>query len=386
MNIAAKRMMSLLQSEVTNNPVDKGIFAGMLEEEWCELTALSRKHDVAHLVCEALVASNVELDAEFRQNCEKIAFKAAWRTKYMIANQNNIEELFQQNSIPFILLKGSVMRNYYPREWRRTSCDIDILVRKEDFALAKQLLLAQSGYEKYSQTDHDVSFWSDQKILIELHHSVSYTDDANDSFTDDFWNDAKPVDNTVEYTVPDAMFYCSHINHMAKHVVYGGCGVRPFLDLWILDNFSNVDLQARTMLLEEYGLMKFANAASELCQVWYEGKDESDTTALLSEYILNGGAYGSKENMTAVGTVKKKSSFRYIISRFWLPYEQLCCMYPSLEGKRFLQPFYEFRRILRIVNPKTFRRGVAEMKYSKSLSLEERMRTAEMLLQLGLRK
>ena len=30
--------------------------------------------------------------------------------------------------IPFLPLKGSVIRQYYPEPWMRTSCDIDILV------------------------------------------------------------------------------------------------------------------------------------------------------------------------------------------------------------------------------------------------------------------
>ena len=34
----------------------------------------------------------------------------------------------------------------------------------------------------------------------------------------------------------DEMFYFYHIAHMVKHFEVGGCGIRPFLDLWIMNH------------------------------------------------------------------------------------------------------------------------------------------------------
>ena len=38
----------------------------------------------------------------------------------------------EKAQIPFVPLKGSVIRKYYPEAWMRTSSDIDVLVHKED--------------------------------------------------------------------------------------------------------------------------------------------------------------------------------------------------------------------------------------------------------------
>ena len=57
----------------------------------------------------------------------------------------HIKSVFEKNKIEYILLKGSVLRNYYPEPWMRTSCDIDILVHDEQLDKAVKVL-TQTGY------------------------------------------------------------------------------------------------------------------------------------------------------------------------------------------------------------------------------------------------
>ena len=52
----------------------------------------------------------------------------------------------------------------------------------------------------------------------------------------------------------DEMFYFYHIAHMAKHFEEGGCGIRPFIDLWTLDNIKDVDHDKRDELLSRGNL------------------------------------------------------------------------------------------------------------------------------------
>ena len=63
------------------------------------------------------------------------------------AEYENLCSAFEKAQIPFLPLKGSVIRKYYPEAWMRTSCDIDILVHDEDVGRAKEIQKAQKAIE-----------------------------------------------------------------------------------------------------------------------------------------------------------------------------------------------------------------------------------------------
>lgn len=60
---------------------------------------------------------------------------------------------------------------------------------------------------------------------------------------------------------------------MAKHFENGGCGIRPFVDLCILDDLPNSDVAKRNALLEKGNLLKFANVARKLSRAWFVAED-----------------------------------------------------------------------------------------------------------------
>ena len=46
--------------------------------------------------------------------------------------KEQIEKVLDRENIEHIFLKGATLCNYYPEPWMRTSCDIDVLVKRED--------------------------------------------------------------------------------------------------------------------------------------------------------------------------------------------------------------------------------------------------------------
>mgnify|MGYP000152239857 CR=1 FL=1 len=69
---------------------------------------------------------------------------------YRYMNQDyalqEIGEVFTEKQIPFLPLKGSVLREEYPEPWLRTSGDIDILVHEQDVKRASQVLMETCGF------------------------------------------------------------------------------------------------------------------------------------------------------------------------------------------------------------------------------------------------
>ena len=69
-------------------------------------------------------------------------------------------------------LKGSVLRASYPQDWMRTSCDIDILVHREDLERAVELLVEKKQYRREVTNLCDVSLYAPSGVHLELHYDL----------------------------------------------------------------------------------------------------------------------------------------------------------------------------------------------------------------------
>ena len=96
------------------------------EKALAAVFALAKKHDLGHLVAHALAGE--KLDPELLGKAEKVKLTAVWRVKNIENEQGRVRKCLEGAGIPFVLLKGAVVRDYYPEPWMRTSSDIDVLV------------------------------------------------------------------------------------------------------------------------------------------------------------------------------------------------------------------------------------------------------------------
>ena len=88
----------------------------------------------------------------------------------------------------------------------------------------------------------------------------------------------------------------------------------------------------------------------------------------------------------AIGQQSEKGQVGYVLHRIWLPYEPLCRVYPKLQGRRYLQPFYEIRRWFRVFDPKARSRRKQELDAIKRLDAEKKAEVNQMLRDLGMLK
>ena len=188
------------------------------------------------------------------------------------------------------------------------------------------------------------------------------------------------------HEMSDSMFYFYHIAHMAKHFEHGGCGIRPFVDLWILDAQPDADGQGRDALLREGELLQFANAVRKLSRVWLEEAAPDADLEQLQEYILTGGMYGSLENWVKVKSEKVGGKKNYFLSRLFLPYDALRFAYPVLEKHKWLFPVMQVVRWFKIFNPTSRKKVKNEIRYSQNSTEATHLQTKHLLASVGLEK
>lgn len=363
-----------------------------------EVYKLSKAHDVAHLVGDALNKSGVfenlpaDIDENERAAISKVKekfdeqiFTAVYRYENINYELERLKETLEEAEIPFIPLKGSVIRKYYPEPWLRTSCDIDILVKEADADKAAEYLQTQLQYGVDRKGQHDVSMFTASNVHVELHFKLLDSDFKQVKDLIDVWSgDEISLLSDSEYQMSKELFLLYHIYHMAKHFVHGGCGIKPFIDLWIIKNKVGFDEEKAQKMLQESGLLAFFERSTDLVNVWFEGKEHSEITQEMEDYILQGGVYGTLKQNLAMSQNKKGGKFRHLMSRIFLSYKDMAVYYPSLKKCPILFPFYQVRRWCRILFCGGRKAAMNEIKVNKNITTEEQERAKKLLEELNL--
>lgn len=385
MKQTTKLLCELIREEVCG--VEAEHSSTITETEAKQLYKLAKAHDLVHLLSAPMERLGISPTPEILEKFRSQTFSAVYRQNNISYEMNRISDALEAAGVNFIPLKGAIVRNLYPKPWMRTSCDIDILVKEEDLEIAANSVEKTLSYERKWKNSHEISLYSQNGVHLELHYRLVGDEKREkiNSVLDSIWNSTtQKAEGSEELLLNDEMFYFYHVTHMALHFENGGCGIRTFLDMWLLNNRTEYNRELRFKLLRKGGLDRFATAAERLSEVWFGGAVHTDITQELEDYIVGAGAYGSESNSLKVKQTKKGGSFKYLLSRLWVPYDTLKFRYPSLEGKKILTPLYQLRRWLGVLVCNKTKSVADELKKSNALTSDEQKKTAEMLRDLGL--
>ena len=349
---------------------------------------LAKSYDLAHLVGDALIKNGLIANEEIKAKFQQQILLAVCRYEQLQYELTRLKAPLNEAEIPFIPLKGSVIRQYYPEPWMRTSCDIDVLVKESELECAAAALVDKLAYRRDEIGSHDIGIFTESGVHIELHYNLVEDGRANDAtrVLKKVWDMAVKSDTgNCHYEMPDELFYFYHIAHMAKHFVgTGGCGIRSFLDMWVLNHCVDFNQEKRETLLADGGLTVFAKQAALLSEVWFGAAGHTEITRQLETYILRGGVYGTTTNRVAVQQQKRGGKVKYALSRILIPYKVIRFHYPILQKHRWLTPIMEVRRWGKLIFCGHLNRSVPELKCNTTLSEDAAEETRILLRNIGL--
>ena len=362
-----------------------------------ELYSLSDSQDMAHIPAEALSASGAyELGGESQKEAlgrlralfDKALMLSVVRFVRIDAELKSLSALFEAEGIDFIPLKGSVLKFYYKNPKVRTSCDIDILVREESLDECDKLLCERLGYKRGVKNAHDVAYYSQSGVHLELHYSLmeSFNSTGSEDKLKEAWDYSYAEEGYTHLKrLKGEFFYLYHIAHMAKHFVNGGCGIKPYMDIAVMKSTGFVDIASADALLRECKLDTFAKVQERLCEVWFSDGTHDELSLASEEFIFSGGVYGNFDNYIAMHSAKRGSKFKYLLSRIFLSYDRLVDVYPSLKGKKWLTPFYQVKRWTNLVFKRgAAKRSLAELKRTSAIDKEQADRAQDFMKALKL--
>ena len=384
MDTVVQVLFSIIKNVIDETESDNIDFYNLTEEQQKKLFEIADKHSLAHLIAQGLGFEHADLEIvrDFLQVlCTELQ-------KYEIVQRELTEicDMFEKLNVPYIPLKGSRLCKYYPEAWMRSRGDLDILVHRSDIHRSVTELCTYHGYEFDKDNYHDMSLIAPSGLTFELHFNIQENNKRLDKVLSRVWDYSYQNSGSC-WQQSNEFFVFHQVAHMAYHFLGGGCGIRPFIDLYVLKNKFYYNESGVIELCKEAHIQTFYSYAKQLVGVWFEGKEHTNITRKMEEYVITGGVYGSMENSINMSRNKNtdNKSSSYIISRLFMPYNNLIILYPSLKGHKYLLPYYEVKRWCSLLNKNKLKRIKKELNINSKLTMSSIESVGDLLENLDLK-
>ena len=288
----------------------------------------------------------------------------SWYIKRLMQSENQMYEVsyildaFEKEGIDCMPLKGTLLKELYPKADMREMSDSDILIKPVQYDRIKSVM-ENAGFAFEGESNHEYIF-KKGTVSIEFHKMLvpSYNKDLY-TYYENVWALSHKKDGKEHiYEMSDEDNYIYNFAHMAKHYRDGGVGVKHFTDLWLVrQKGGNLD---ETYIIKEFkkmGLDSFYKNILDVIGVWFDGKKGNELVDYITENVFSGGAYGSWEKaqiaMQTLSGENSPSSKNGYFSRLWAKlfpdYKSMCYSYPVLEKYPILLPVMWVRRAFSFV-------------------------------------
>ncbi len=372
--------IEILRSSLTECELDESVKAQLTPETVSALYALSKQHDLAHIMTICLNKNKIPLNEQQAAKFNRAEMISIYRYEQMNYAYAQICDTLDKAEIRYIPLKGAVIRPYYPNEYMRTSCDIDILVNKEQLTAAVDALV-EAGFTCGEKNYHDVSLFSSNGIHLELHFNIQENIENLDKVLCRAWSYATLVGGG-KYEFSKEFFTFHIYAHISYHFLTGGCGIRSLMDMWVMEHKMGCTYLDAKELLEEAGIYTFAAEIHRLAEVCFSDEPRDEFANDLLSYIFSGGVYGCLENNMAINHSKTHVTLRYICKRIFVPYKDIAIEYPSAKKVPVLYIFCWFHRtgklalrlLKRIFLRKKLSKVVSDEKTDKLMQMRSRLK------------
>ena len=323
-----------------------------------------------------------DLDTEMRSMLDNQYDQNMVLYMFHMQAMEDITEAFNESKIPFIPLKGSVIRELYSEPCLRSSCDIDILVHEKDLDRAIDSITKNTNLEYKDRNYHDVLL-ADEMVSLELHFSLKENMDNIDKLLVEAWKNAAPTGDGYAYAFSPEFLMYHVLAHMSYHMVHGGLGVRPFIDLWLMRKKLSYDEEKLRSMCNECNILRFYESSCMLADHWFNGKHLPDDLRIFEKYCLDGGVFGTNERAAAANR-RDQSGIAYAFHRIFLKKSVLEDEFPELRDKPYLWLPCQFKRWLRVLNKEKRQGEFARIKQAAKTDKNEIEEFDGFLRSLGL--
>ncbi|MGN0813841.1 MAG: nucleotidyltransferase family protein [Candidatus Coproplasma sp.] len=347
-----KTLISIIRAVLHDEPLSVKIDENLL--------SLAKFHSVAQFLYPCM--DQAQTDPSIVRNVTEIYYTAVKRDAVQQCEREELEADFEKSQIPYLPLKGMIMKSFYPQSHLRTMGDLDYLVAPKHFSAARKIIL-NHGYTQKDNCEHHIECEKPPIMVVELHRKLFTSQDLGESlFTDvlDRCKKSKEFLNRLEMTDED--FYLHLMLHLIKHYVSGGTGLRSFIDIYLYIK-AKPDMD-REYLNAAFAKTEYAGTAAlieRFSSDLFEGSALDEEELSMLDRVVNSGTYGTIANKSQSDLQNfNNSTFKVVMRKLFPTVKIMKDWYPVLgkgAGILLLPVFYVWHVLTRLFNfKKSFKR------------------------------
>ena len=341
-------------------------------KDYAQLLRLSKAHGVIPIIAEALWGTRAFPDAASAESLKRAAMLATISQANKTAEFLSVYRLLSTAGLMPVIVKGMVMRSFYPFPEQRASIDEDFLVGPSEGFIYHQTLLGL-GFAQVSTEDADKApettyISKERSLCIEVHRYLFPPDSEAYGKCNHFFETA--LDRAVEIEhygckvktlhPTDHLLYM--LCHAYKHFLHSGIGIRQVCDIGMLSkeygetiDWDYIFASCSELRIEVFaaGLFKISERLGFAVPAVFQHIEIDETD--LMEDIISGGLYGAEDidrlhsstiTLNAAVTNKKGNKKINLFRTIFPPLNSMSGKYSYLQNFPWLLPFAWVERIL----------------------------------------
>ena len=315
-----------------------------------QLYITARNHSVAAMVCMALEKTAIFAGADeaVKKHWREAKNKAIRKNMLLDAERTAIVKQLESAGIWYMPLKGSILKDWYPKPGMREMADNDILFDPSERKRVREIFRSR-GYKivSFGKGNHD-EYEKPPIYNFEMH--VSLFHEMYQELAGQYGNVKEkllPVDGTVcQFAFTPEDFYVFVLAHAYKHYSGSGTGVRTLADFYVMNrhlggimNWDEVEQK-----LTRLGIAEYEQRSRVLAEKLFSGARplpelelNTDEKEMLRFYC-DATTYGTIDNQVQNRLQKLQGNAEGITLRTKLKY---CCvrLFPGREFCKYYYPF-----------------------------------------------
>ncbi|WP_053984369.1 nucleotidyltransferase domain-containing protein [Niameybacter massiliensis] len=272
MNKQQEQLLELLTSAIRGEKCKDTRY-----QDWEGVLAEAREHQVKGMIYTAIDRGEIEghIDEQLYEKWKKETFRTGTSQIQHVCQVSRILSHFRTLGIDVIVLKGLVIREYYPRPELRTMCDADLLVHEKDLKIIEEILL-EEGYHAEEASPVHIKYTHPRCYAIEIHWTIrdERIFEEIDALEAGLWQEAISVSvNGIEVLGLGLEDQIAHLCvHMATHLSVGGFGIRQLIDLVLLVQAKRHVIQWNILRkkIKRWNLSHFTVAVFKMAEVLFQ--------------------------------------------------------------------------------------------------------------------
>lgn len=315
-----------------------------------QLLIMARKHSVASMVCMALEKTAIFANADetAKKQWLEAKNKAIRKNMLLDAERKAILHELETQGIWYMPLKGSILKDWYPKFGMREMADNDILFDASKRKEVKAIFQGR-GYtvKEYNKSNHDAyekppiyNF----EMHVELYHKIY--DTFNEKYADVKQRLIPDAEVPYRFHFTPEDFYAFVIAHAHKHYSHSGTGVRTLADIYVMERHLGdiMDRDEVEQKLTQLGIAEYEQHSRVLAEKLFSAVrplaeielTEDEKEMLL--YYCDATTYGTVDNRVNNRLHELQENSENI--KLWTKVKYCCVrLFPGREFCKYAYPF-----------------------------------------------